>query len=175
MSPEDVKSIMKLCKSKKVVLVSDCGTPGFCDPGADLVDLCRKQSIRLFVVPGASSLMAFLSLCGVRLDRFYFRGFLPAKTELRILELKKLKNNRDAIILMDTPYRLNKLLSDIEAYMGDRECVLGTKLTFENEEVFYGKAKDIQKIMGKKKAEFILLIKGQILLTKRTNILELIP
>ena len=80
-SKEDLGELVKLCKSGEVALISDAGTPGFCDPGADLVALCRKQAISVKSVPGPSSLMALLSICGRRIDQFYFRGFISPKTE----------------------------------------------------------------------------------------------
>ena len=36
-TPDDIQNLLKLCQTKRVALVSDCGTPGFCDPGAALI------------------------------------------------------------------------------------------------------------------------------------------
>src|SRR5438045_691923 len=55
--PADVEKLVLECAHKTVALVSDCGTPGFCDPGADLVHLCRKKGISIKALPGPSSLM----------------------------------------------------------------------------------------------------------------------
>src|SRR3989344_1805886 len=44
---EDVAELTKLCKEQNVVLVSDCGTPSFCDPGFQLVQTCRKENIQV--------------------------------------------------------------------------------------------------------------------------------
>src|SRR4051812_15790940 len=38
---EDVSELFEICRTLNAVLVSDCGTPGFCDPGFQLVKLCR--------------------------------------------------------------------------------------------------------------------------------------
>ena len=107
-----IKELGELCKSNEVVLVSDCGTPGFCDPGAELVDHCHKHSIPVLSCPGPSSLMAFLSVSGHRFDQFFFQGFLPANTEERRKRLSNLKKCTDSIVLMDTPYRLVKTLEN---------------------------------------------------------------
>ena len=44
---DDVKILAQLCKDLNVVLVSDCGTPGFCDPGFQVVELCRKNGTEI--------------------------------------------------------------------------------------------------------------------------------
>src|SRR5258708_24103292 len=64
-TPKDIEPLIELCKIKKVALISDCGTPGFCDPGPELVDGCFKEGVSVGVNPGPSSLMALLSLSGV--------------------------------------------------------------------------------------------------------------
>ena len=60
----DVTDLLELCRTKSVALVTDCGTPGFCDPGARLVAACRREGILSTPVPGASSLMCLLSVSG---------------------------------------------------------------------------------------------------------------
>src|SRR5688572_5468117 len=42
---KDIEFFVGECRDKTVALVSDCGTPGFCDPGADLVKACRKAGV----------------------------------------------------------------------------------------------------------------------------------
>src|ERR1700722_20122229 len=50
---QDLPELIELCRTQKICLVSDCGTPGFCDPGAKLVDACLKAGIPVDVNPGA--------------------------------------------------------------------------------------------------------------------------
>ena len=108
---DDLQELLKLCLEKNVALVSDCGTPGFCDPGAHLVKLCRDHGLDVKPVPGASSLMALLAVSGRKLQSFYFRGFLPAKKELRQSALKEVAKDSRNQVIMYTPYRLSKLLT----------------------------------------------------------------
>ncbi|MCB0419748.1 MAG: methyltransferase [Bdellovibrionales bacterium] len=156
----DLDHLVSLCKTNEtVVLISDCGTPGFCDPGADLVNRCRKEKIPVTSVPGASSLMALLSQSGFRLDQFFFRGFLPAKTDLRKEALEELQNFRWPVVLMDTPYRLERTLSELaQGGFSDRKIVLGLKLTQEEEKVLEGTASGLLKDIEGEKAEFILIL-----------------
>ncbi len=157
-TPEDVQALFKICSEKNVALVSDCGTPGFCDPGASLINLCRKNKIEVRTLPGASSLMGLLSLSGERINQFVFRGFLPAENESRALEIQKLKAEKRAIILMDTPYRLKKLLAELSEAMPSRRALLACDLTQETEVVIEAQVKDLSSKLIKDKAEFMLLL-----------------
>ena len=57
-------------------LVSDAGTPALSDPGRILVNECVKNGIQVTPIPGASSIIASLSVSGFK-DQFLFYGFLP--------------------------------------------------------------------------------------------------
>ena len=154
----DMPELVELAASQEVALISDCGTPGFCDPGAQLVQMCRRRKIPVHSVPGASSLMAFLSICGRRLDHFLFRGFLPAENVERKLELEKLRSQKIPIIVMDTPYRLKKLLTEIKDASPTSKLVLGTELSTPNETILEGNAASVLQQLKIEKAEFILCI-----------------
>jgi 16S rRNA (cytidine1402-2'-O)-methyltransferase len=155
---EDIEFLLGECRDKNVALVSDCGTPGFCDPGADLVAACRKAGVAVVSVPGASSLMALLSVAGVRVDSFVFAGFLPAKAGERDSALKALTKEKRALILMETPYRCEQLVKDLAAHFGGRECVLGLNLTQSNERVIRSLGRDLSKQGPFADAEPIVLI-----------------
>ncbi len=157
--PSDIQGLLQLClEHPMVALVSDCGTPGFCDPGAQLVSLCRQANVPVYSVPGPSSLMAFLSVCGVPLKEFYFRGFLPAHSESRQRALGDLKKIKVPIIIMDTPYRLIKTLKDMDKLWPQRPLTLGLDLSREDEVILHGKASQLLKGLPREKAEFILLV-----------------
>ena len=82
----DVQHFVSECRTKKVALVSDCGTPGFCDPGADLVKACVSAGIEVHAVPGASSLMTLLSICGERVDQFMATATTRIDTTLGVVQ-----------------------------------------------------------------------------------------
>jgi len=154
----DLKRLVELCKSQKVALVSDSGTPGFCDPGNELVRLCRLENIQIEFLPGASSLMTLLSATGIKIPQFYFRGFLPAKNSLRKLELEKLKSYDVPIILMDTPYRMRKILNELAEEFPNNTVLFGVNLTQENEFIMEGKAIDVLNSIRVEKGEFLLIL-----------------
>jgi len=156
--PKDVAFLLEECKTKKVALVSDCGTPGFCDPGADLAKACHNAGVKVHSAPGASSLMALLSIAGVRLDQFLFFGFLPAKNEMREQAWKQVVQESRPLILMETPYRAEKLIEELARRLPERLCVIGLNLTQVNEKVIRAKGKDLGKHGPYAEAEPIVLV-----------------
>lgn len=158
---EDLAELAQLCAEKNVALITDCGTPGFCDPGADLVRECRKRKISVRSLPGASSLMTLLSLSSKRLNEFHFRGFLPLETEHRATYWKKLANDNQTVILMDTPYRLQKTLHEWKIYAPQKVGLLAMDLTQETELILEGTADEIMKHQIPNKAEFLILMYGK--------------
>jgi 16S rRNA (cytidine1402-2'-O)-methyltransferase len=161
-SVDEVNEIFQACRDKNTVLISDCGTPNFCDPGHQLVAKYRAAKLKVVSVPGASSLMLLLSLVGQRVYSFQFLGFLPAKTELRApfwLNLKKQK--KETFVTLDTPYRFRKTLEDLKEHLSDRKVLLAMNLTTPEEEIFEGLVSQIKISDMPEKAEFIVLIYGE--------------
>jgi 16S rRNA (cytidine1402-2'-O)-methyltransferase len=158
-TPEQTRALFALVKVHRCALITDAGTPGFCDPGFQLVRHCRDNGVPVSSAPGASSLMSLLALSGTRLEQFYFRGFLPRENSERQADIRSLMKMRVPVILMDTPYRLKKTLQELAAAGADRRAVLGMDFTQETERVLEGPLKVINKeIRDGTKAEFLLLL-----------------
>lgn len=157
-TPEDLLNLLEICKNQTVALVSDCGTPGFCDPGNDLIHLCRKNKISIKTILGASSLMGLLSLSSVKLNQFLFRGFLPAENEKRAQEWKKIKSDSNAVIIMDTPYRLKKTLEETLQHFPSRNILLALNISQDDECILEGRPAYVLQNLNYDKAEFMLLI-----------------
>lgn len=155
---EDLQRLADLCEKNEVALITDCGTPGFCDPGADLVRECRRRKLPVRTFPGASSLMALLSLSSERLDQFVFRGFLPAENMAREKAWRDTQKEARALIVMDTPYRFQKTLLEIKTYFPERKILLALNLTSENERILEGLPGEIIQEVLPQKAEFLALI-----------------
>lgn len=151
--------IQHLLNGKNLALISDCGTPVFADPGHILINQAVQFGIEIIPIPGASSLMATLSILDFKLDQFYFAGFLPREKEERKRSLNALRTINVPIVLMDTPYRLQKLLEELSQTFGkSRNITLGMNISLENEKFLRGPIYQVINQLTTKKAEFILVI-----------------
>lgn len=151
--------LIRLIEGKNIALISDCGTPVFSDPGRTVLEMLYGAGIQVVPIPGASSLTAALSVCPFDLRQFLFLGFLPPKTEQRKSVLQRNNNNNHALILMDTPYRMAKLLEEVaSAYGKSQNIFLATDLTLPGEKIYLGTVQEIQNKVQNRKAEFILII-----------------
>ena len=155
---EDLNVLVGLCDNQNVCLVSDCGTPAFCDPGNSLIALCRKKNISVKSSLGASALMGLLSLSSERLKKFQFIGFISAESVQREKDWQSVKKIKDPFVLMDTPYRLKKMLEECKTNLPDRKMLLALNLSQENELVLEGSTKSIQTKVPFEKAEFMILV-----------------
>ncbi len=159
---ESVEEIFPLLQSgKQAALISDCGTPLFSDPGHILVEECIAYKIDIVPVPGVNSLMPALIMSGLDIEKFYYYGWLSPKKDERRKELLNLKRRKDLLVLMDTPYRLIRLLEDIQKHFGnDQHIVLAYKITMEDEKYFRGNVAKILRICNEKKlkGEFVVLL-----------------
>jgi len=120
-----------------VALVSDAGTPGISDPLFSLVRAAVQAEIPVHPVPGASALLAALTVSGLPVDRFVFEGFLPRKKGRSTL-LSTLAAEERAIVIFESPHRIQKTLTDLHAVLGDRPAAIGRELTKVHEEVLRG-------------------------------------
>jgi 16S rRNA (cytidine1402-2'-O)-methyltransferase len=154
--------IRRLQSGESLALVSDAGTPGISDPGFLIVRACIKNSIRVVPIPGASALLAGLSVSGLPMDRFVFEGFLPHKKG-RKTRIESLKNEERTIILYESPHRILRTLRELRDAFGDRQAVIARELTKTFEEIVRGTLTELERHFDSKpvKGEFVLLISGK--------------
>jgi 16S rRNA (cytidine1402-2'-O)-methyltransferase len=154
--------LQQILSGKSGALISDAGTPLFSDPGHLLVQLCIQNKIDVIPIPGANSLLPALIGSGLNFEKFYYCGWLSPKKDERRKELFRLKGIREVIVILDTPYRLKSLLSDIVKILGKNiRTVLAFDLTMKTEKFFRGSAEEVLKEAEKRdlKGEFVLIIK----------------
>jgi 16S rRNA (cytidine1402-2'-O)-methyltransferase len=151
--------VQEMLLGKQYALISDAGTPVFADPGRRLLQLLAEFGVPAAPVPGASSLMAALSLCEFDLRRFIFGGFLPRSAPERRQDLRNLRRSGLPVVIMDTPYRMGALLSDVMAVYGPGHVVfLACDLTLPTEAVFRGPVSEIAREVGDRKSEFVAVV-----------------
>jgi 16S rRNA (cytidine1402-2'-O)-methyltransferase len=129
------KLLARLAAGDAVALVSDAGTPLVSDPGFKLVREARVAGHPVTTAPGASAVMAALSVAGLPTDRFFFEGFLPAKEAARRSRIAELARVPATLVLFETGPRLAASLADLAAGLGSREAAVCRELTKMYEEV----------------------------------------
>ncbi|HEY8004049.1 MAG TPA: 16S rRNA (cytidine(1402)-2'-O)-methyltransferase [Phenylobacterium sp.] len=132
------RALAALAEGRRVALVSDAGTPLVSDPGYRLVREAAAEGYSVFPIPGASALLAGLSVAGLPTDRFLFAGFPPPKSAARRTFLEELAPIRATLVFFEGGSRLAASLADMAAVFGDREGVVCRELTKLYETVLRG-------------------------------------
>ena len=129
------KIIECLNEGKILSLISDAGTPTLSDPGLLLVKTCVKEKIKVFPIPGPSSVTAAISTSGFE-DRFLFYGFLP-KTENDLIKvLNKIKSLDFSLVFFVPGLKINFYLKFFKEYFSGRDIVIAREIT-KMKETFY--------------------------------------
>ena len=97
--------IERLLQGQSYALISDSGTPAISDPGIRLVSESVKNGIEVITIPGATALIAALTISGLPTDSFVFEGFLPQKKG-RQKKLKELSEEERTIVLYESSHRI---------------------------------------------------------------------
>ncbi len=160
---EQLLSLLQAGES--LALISDAGTPLISDPGFKLVRALREQGIRVIPIPGASALIAALSVSGLPTDRFVFEGFLSAKTKARQDQLHALVNEQRTLIFYESSHRIGDLLRDLGLVFGPaRPAVIARELTKLYEQVVDGSLADLAQWLEQRaehqKGEFVVIVQG---------------
>lgn len=129
------KILARLERKEAVALVSDAGTPLISDPGYKLVRAAQEAGHAVVAIPGASSVLAALSVAGLPTDRFFFEGFLPPKQTARQKRIAALASIPATLVLFESGPRLADALTDLAAGLGPRPAAVCRELTKLHEEV----------------------------------------
>ena len=157
--------VARLLAGDSLALVSDAGTPLVSDPGFRLVRAAREAGIVVSPVPGASALIAALSVAGLPSDRFVFEGFLPAKASARRERLSQLAAEPRTLIFFESSHRIEDALDDAVAAFGpQRPAAIARELTKLFETVLDGPLSELVERVradpNQRKGEFVLLVQG---------------
>jgi 16S rRNA (cytidine1402-2'-O)-methyltransferase len=157
-----------------VAYASDAGTPLVSDPGFDLVRLALAEDLPVHAAPGASALLAALTVAGLPTDRFYFAGFLPAKSAARKAALRELSAIPGSIIFYESPRRMHACLDDIMDTLGaTRRAAICRELTKRHEEVLRGTVAELADAIADRelKGEIVLVLdRGAAEVTKDSDV-----
>jgi len=134
-----VRLLADLHEGRSVAVVSDAGTPGISDPGADLVRQARSSGIRVEAVPGPSAVSAAVSVAGLEDGAFAFLGFPPIRSKDRNAWLERAArlHNDVALVIFEAPHRVQRTLRDL-TFLAGQSILVFRELTKLHEQVLCG-------------------------------------
>ncbi len=154
--------ITQLNSGKNIALISDAGTPGISDPGFLLIREAIEKNISIISLPGATAFVPALINSGLPCNEFSFYGFLPQKkgrqTRLKLLELEE-----KTFIVYESPFRLVKLLQELQKQLGaTRKACVCRELTKLFEETKRGTLEELILFYNSKpvKGEIVVVVQG---------------
>lgn len=155
----------RLQSGEALAVISDAGTPLVSDPGFPLVRAARAADIPVIPVPGASAVLAALSVAGLPTDAFCFGGFLPSKIAARRKVFAALTGSQTTQVFFEAPHRIAASLADAEAELGaDRPAAMARELTKQFETVLGDTLGAIRRAVeadpNQQRGEIVLLIGG---------------
>ena len=156
---ERVNQFVELLRDgKKIALVSDAGTPLFCDPGSILVKELKKEGFSVTALPGANAVITFLSQVPRANEEFCFIGFMP-KSKSQIIDIINTHKNVD-MVFYESPNRLLETLKIIAAEFPNQTVSVGRELTKIYEEVLTDSVENLIEYFSNKevKGEIVVLV-----------------
>ena len=145
----------------KIAIVSDAGTPGIADPGAQIAAAAIRAGVPVFPIPGANAAINALIASGLSAESFTFHGFLPSKQGQRRSLLEALPRTPTTHIFYETPHRILETLADLESIFTPTQPVaLARELTKLHEEFLRGPAAEVRATLAARpqvRGEMVLL------------------
>jgi len=156
------KILARILDGETCCLVTDAGMPAISDPGEDIVAMCARQHVDVFVIPGPSAVVSAMAVSGLPTGRFCFEGFLSVNKKSRMEHLESLANEPRTMIFYEAPHKLLRTLEDMLSVLGDRPVAVCRELTKLHEETLRttlsGAVAHFREVPPK--GEFVLVIGG---------------
>jgi 16S rRNA (cytidine1402-2'-O)-methyltransferase len=130
--------LARLAAGAAIALVSDAGTPLISDPGFKLVRAAQAAGYAVTAIPGASAVLAALTVSGLPTDRFFFEGFLPPRSSARRARIDELADLPATLVFFETGPRIAAMLDDVADRFGGRPAAVCRELTKLHEEIRRG-------------------------------------
>ncbi|MEI8185708.1 MAG: 16S rRNA (cytidine(1402)-2'-O)-methyltransferase [Chlorobiaceae bacterium] len=142
-----------------VSLITDAGTPVISDPGYALLHSLHEHNLQVIPIPGPCALTTALSACPLPVNNFFFAGFLPHKKG-RKTRLEYLASLQSAFVVYESPFRIMKLLDELDNLLPDAQIFIGREMTKIHEEYITGTIEEIRNRLadGKTRGEFVVVV-----------------
>lgn len=135
--------LAELREGARIALVSDAGTPLVSDPGYKLAREAIAESVPVTAIPGASAVLAALTIAGLPTDCFTFAGFPPQKTGPREAWLEPFRHVPGSLVFYEGVSRLPAMLASLATILGDRPAAVCRELTKLHEEARRGSLSEL--------------------------------
>lgn len=162
-SPARRTALVARLDTHRIAYVTDAGTPGLSDPGADLVAEAVAAGHDVLAVPGPSAVTTALAVSGMAAHSFTFLGFVPRTAAARRSRLAGVAAVDHPLVVFEAPHRLLATLDALIAALGDRPAVVCRELTKMHEEIVRGPLADLRAHFTEHapRGEFTLVIAGR--------------
>ncbi len=149
-------------EGRRVVLVSDAGTPGISDPGEVILRAAIDGGFDVDVLPGATAFVPALLMSGLNVQPFSFVGFLAPKSGARKKELGRYAEHPWTLVFYVSPHRVVQELADMVAVLGDRRGALCREISKIHQETLRGRLSEIRAQLGVQgpRGEMVLVVEG---------------
>ena len=152
------KIIIESIKKNKIIsLISDAGTPSISDPGMILVNMCIKENLFVFPVPGSSAVTSAVSVSGFS-DKYLFYGFLPKKQKELEKIFKNLNNIDHSLVFFIPAQKINFYIDLFKKNFSDRKIVIAREMTKIHEEFIRNSVKLIKNLPENTKGELTVVL-----------------
>jgi 16S rRNA (cytidine1402-2'-O)-methyltransferase len=155
--------IERLTAGAQIALVTDAGTPGVSDPGAELVEAARNAGIKVEVIPGPSASLAAAVASGFPLVPLTILGFPPVRSIDRKRWFDGAAEISHTLTFFEAPHRIEATLRSCAKYFAGRDVLVARELTKIHEEVSISRAQDLINIGVRARGEFTLVVSPAIL------------
>lgn len=146
--------------NETVGYLSDAGMPGISDPGNALIRFCQDHKIDYQVLPGANAALLAYVTSGIQTHQFLFYGFLSHKGSERQNELFEALNAPYAVIVYESPHRIEKLIEELANYAPNRTIFAIKEATKLYEKRFLGTSLEVHAAFknANLKGEWVIVI-----------------
>jgi len=134
----------RLRAGETVALVTDAGTPLLSDPGDHLIRAALDEGIAVEPVPGASAVLAALTMSGIPSSQFSFLGFPPVKQGARRRWCEEAAAFRHPVVFFEAPHRIRQTLEMLRETAGaSRRIAVCREITKRHEELVRGSLDEV--------------------------------
>jgi 16S rRNA (cytidine1402-2'-O)-methyltransferase len=114
-------------------------------------------------VPGASALVAALSIAGIPTDRFTFEGFIPTRDAARHKALEELRRERRTMVFYEASRRVADTLAAMAVAFGpSRDAAVICEITKTYERTLRGTLGELRRVFSATPAlgEIVIVVAG---------------